>query len=123
MAEKKLKTASRMRKRKRENPMHHLLTKKENELNIKFDTAELTPTQTRLIKTVNALMAHIVSADEEAELFEGSAQLVIKLTELIHNTHFAKTHREINYAEQAIEYSIDCLRDNIETLLNTNLDN
>ncbi|MFA5584495.1 MAG: hypothetical protein WDA09_09800 [Bacteriovoracaceae bacterium] len=103
--------------------MHHLHHKKENDLIIKFDTNQLTPTQARLIKTVNALMAHIVSADEEAELFEGSAEMLIKMSELIHHSQFAQTHKELNYAEQALEYSIDFLRENLDSLLHTNLDN
>lgn len=103
--------------------MHHLHTKKENDLLIKFDTTQLTPTQARLIKTVNALMAHIVSADEEAELFEGSAEILTKVSELIHSSHFAQSHKELNYAEQALEYSIDFLRENLDALLHTNLDN
>lgn len=103
--------------------MHHLHTKKDNDLVIKFDTTQLTATQARLIKTVNALMAHIVSADEEAELFEGSAEILTKVSELIHNSHFAQTHKELNYAEQALEYSIDFLRENLDALLHTNLDN
>lgn len=101
----------------------HLQPKKELDLIIKFDTAQLSPKQAKLIKTVNALMAHIVSADEESELFEGSAELLIKMSELIHHSHFAQTHKELNYAEQAMEYSMDCLRENLEELLHTNLDN
>lgn len=100
-----------------------LQLKKDQDLVIKFDTTQLTAKQAKLIKTVNALMAHIVSADEEAELFEGSAELMIKMSELIHQSHFAQNHKELNYAQQALEYSIDFLRENLDELLHTNLDN
>ena len=84
---------------------------KEKELVIKLDTTEMTPTQIRLIKSVNGLLAHVLSADEEAEYFDASAELLKKAAEIIRHAQFAEKNKSMGYGQQAVEYAVDFLNE------------
>lgn len=94
-----------------------------NELQLKLNTEELTPKQVRLIKAMHALIANVVTADDEGEYFETSAQLMKKAAELIKHSSFAENNPTINYAEQAVEYAVDFLQDALDENNLGNIDN
>jgi hypothetical protein len=74
--------------------MHDLTTKKE--LHIKIDTEELNPTQIRLLKSVTSLLGHVLTADEESEYFNASADLLKKVAEVIKHSDFANQNKKIH---------------------------
>lgn len=102
--------------------MQHL-TKKEHELLIKLNVEEMSPRQVRLVKNITALLTSVVSADEESEYFDSSSELFKKVAELVKHSQFAETNRNINYGEQAVEYSIDNLNEALEDNKLHNIDN
>ncbi len=99
--------------------MQHL-TPKEKELLIKLNIEELTPVQVRLLKSLNSLLTSVVTAEDESEYFESSAALMKKAAELIKSSNFAKTNKNMNYADQAVEYAVDFLSEDSDK---DNLDN
>lgn len=102
--------------------MQHL-TKKEQELVIKLNIEEMSPRQVRLVKSITALLTSVVSSDEESEYFDSSSELFKKVAELVKHSQFAETNRNINYGEQAVEYSIDNLNESIDDNKLHNIDN
>ncbi len=95
----------------------------EKELVIKLNTEELTPTQVRLLKSINALITHVLSADEESEYFEMSAELMRKTAEVIKHSDFANKNKQMAYGDQAVEFALDFLNDSINGNGINNIDN
>jgi hypothetical protein len=93
------------------------------ELTIKLNTEELTPTQIRLLKSVNSLLTHVLTAEDEAEYFDFSAELLRKTAELIKHAQFANQQTHMNYGEQAVEYAVDFLNENLDKNGAGNIDN
>lgn len=97
-----------------------------NELILKYDSSELTPAQIRLIKRVHATLANVLTTDEESEYFEESAELLRICAHLIQNSHFSDDkirNQNIPYAEQAIEYSVECLQEQLARGQSISIDN
>lgn len=90
------------------------LTHKETELTLKLNTEGMTPSQVRLIKTVHALLCNVLTTEEESEYFECSAELFQKAAEIVKHAQFAESKKDMNYGEQAVEYSLDNLSETIE---------
>jgi len=90
--------------------MNNMLLK-DSELMIKLSTQELNAKQIRLIKTMNSIMTYMLTATDEAEYFDASAQLMKISSELIQASNFASFHQEIPYGHQAVEYAMDCVHD------------
>jgi hypothetical protein len=103
--------------------MHGLTQKNNKELLIKLSTEELNPTQVRLIKSMNALMAHLLTSDDEAEYFEGSAELLKKAAEVIKASHFTTQNTDMNYGSQAVEFAVDYLNESLEENKIQSMDN
>jgi cyclopropane fatty-acyl-phospholipid synthase-like methyltransferase len=99
------------------------LGQKTNEINIKLSTEELTSTQVRLIKSIHALMAHVLTAEDEPEYFETSADLLKKTAELIKHSSFAQQNKEMSYGDQAVEFAVDYLNETLEGNKLHNIDN
>lgn len=99
------------------------LRNNENELIIKLNTEELSATQIRLLKTINALLIHVMIADEESEYFESSSELIRKTAELVKHASFADKNKEIDYGTQAVEFAIDFLNETLEENKLRNIDN
>lgn len=99
--------------------------KKETSIQINVDTSELSPAQVRMIKSLNTMLLHTITTDEEGEFFEGSAELMRIMASLIKQANFSTLLKsnEIPYAEQALEYSMDALADQITGAKITNYDN
>jgi hypothetical protein len=102
--------------------MHNLRTDKK-EINLKINAEDLTPTQVRLIKTVTSLLTHVLTADEENEYFETSAELMKKVAETIKHADFANKNKELPYGIQAVEFAVDFLNESIDQNKIHNLDN
>lgn len=99
-------------------------TATELELVLKVDTQELGPAQIRLLKQVHTLLTQVVTAEDEAEYFETSAQLMQQMVQLIKASNFPSTQRDgIPYGEQAIEYAVDFLNEVLLSNGHVNLDN
>jgi hypothetical protein len=101
----------------------HQLSKKEQELLIKLNVEEMTPTQVRLLKNITSLLTSVVCADEEAEYFDSSSELFKKVAELVKHSQFAESNRKMNYGEQAVEFSIDNLNESLDGQSLRNIDN
>lgn len=87
-------------------------------LNLQIDTSELTPTQVRLIKSLNSLLLGVVTTDNEAEYFDDSAEAMRLCASLIQQSHFTQqfnSDKAIPYADQALEYSIDVLQEQVSS--------
>ncbi len=94
-----------------------LTLNKKQPISIQLDSSELSPAQIRLIKSLNTIVAHVLTTDDESEFFEGSAECMRLCASLIKQSYFAqelKDQDQIPYADQAIEYSMDVLQDSLE---------
>ena len=92
------------------------LPAKEKELILKLETQGLLPQQVRLIKTAITLIHHVMTTGEETEFFESSSELMKIAASIIKQSHFAEDLKEKDFpsfADQAIEYSLDNLYDNL----------
>ena len=91
-----------------------MLGSKNKKTFIEIDTTEMSAPQIRLIKGINTLIAQIVTTENEAEYFDGSAEAMRMLASLIQQANFvfdAKEESTIPYDSQALEYSVDILQD------------
>ena len=81
-----------------------------------FDQSEdaLPPDQMRQLNTLCHTIYHAAITDDEGEFFEGSAEALRMCASLIKQSRFGRKS-SANYAEQALEYSIEMLQDYIET--------
>lgn len=85
---------------------------------IELDTSELTAAQIRTLRTVNTVLIHLLVTKEEGEFFENSSELmrlcatIIKQASFPHESH---KKNKIAYADQALEYSLDNLHEQINT--------
>ncbi len=94
-----------------------LTLNKKQPISIQLDTTELTPAQVRLIRSLNTIVSHVLTTDDESEFFEGSAECMRLCASLIKQSYFVqelKDQDNIPYADQAIEYSMDVLQDSLE---------
>ncbi len=97
--------------------------KTEKELVIKLSTDELSAKQVRLVKTINSLLSHVLSADEEGEYFEASAELLKQVATAVNQSNFATTHKGVDYGTQAVEYAVDSLNESLDDKNLVNFDN
>ena len=88
---------------------------KKNKVFIEIDAAEMSESQIRMLKTINAMLAHVLTTEEEGEFFDGSAEAMRMCASLIKQAHFANDLQfdGIPYADQALEYSMDILSEHM----------
>lgn len=87
---------------------------KNKKIFIEVNTTEMSAPQIRLIKTINTLLEQIVTTDDEAEYFDGSAEVMRMIASIIQQSNFvfdAINQSSIHYDDQALEYSVDILQD------------
>jgi hypothetical protein len=96
---------------------------KNKEMHLKLDLEGLNPSQIRILKSIHSLLAGVVAAEDEAEYFKMSADLMKKTAELIKQSNFALEQKGIAYGDQALEFSIDTLTEALEETGANNLDN
>lgn len=97
-----------------------------DKLHIEIDTTELTPSQIRLVRSINVMLKNVLVSDHEDEFFEGSAELMRLCAALIKQSRFSDDimrSSPIPYAEQALEYSVDALQDVISNARVVHYDN
>lgn len=82
---------------------------------IEIDSTHLNAAQVRLLKSINSMIAQVLTTEEEADFFEGSAEVMRMCAALIKQAHFADDLKisGIPYADQAIEYSMDVLTEHL----------
>lgn len=97
--------------------------RKEKELLLKLNVEAMTSVQVRLVKSINSLMAHILTAEDESEYFDASAELMKKAAELIKQADFAHQNKDMNYGDQAVEFSVDFLNEAMDDNKVGNIDN
>jgi hypothetical protein len=90
------------------------------EIQLKINAEDLTPTQVRLIKSVTGLLTSVLTADDESEYFEMSAELMKKVAETIKHADFANKNKKMPYGTQAVEFAVDYI---YETLVQNKLHN
>lgn len=78
---------------------------------INIDITNLNPAQVRLIRSLNAMIQHVLKVEHEDEFFEGSAEILRMTASLIKQANFTQLDHanDIPYAKQALEYSIETL--------------
>ncbi len=85
-------------------------------LNIEIDTNGLSPAQVRLIRSLNAMLTHLLITDEESEFFDGSAEFMRMCASLIKQSQFTENlmaEDNIPYADQALEFAVDVLSEHM----------
>lgn len=95
-------------------------------LQLEIDTSEMTPAQVRLIKRMNTMLTHVLTATTEDKFFEGSAELMRVCASLIQQARFTDDQKcvsKIPYAEQALEYSMDILQEHMSVSKVVSYDN
>ncbi len=95
-----------------------------NDSIITINTEELTAHQVRMMKTLNTLIQHVLSTEDEGEYFESSAEVLRICAALIKQANFCKgVKSDIPYGEQVIEYSMDILQEHINSARVVTYDN
>lgn len=87
----------------------------ETQTSISIDTTGMCPSQIRLLKSLTTLACHVMTTEDESEYFDGSAEVMRMLAQSIKTANFS-TELESNgipYAEQALEFSLDNISENI----------
>ena len=93
-------------------------------LKLTVDTTELSPTQVRVLKQLHTMMMQVLTAEDEAEYFECSAQMLKQAVQLVKHSSFPAQQRDgIPYGEQAIEYAVETLNEALSNNGHINLDN
>lgn len=86
----------------------------ENTMNIEVQTDDLKQHQIRLIKTINTLLGHVLTTDQEDEYFESSSELLRIVATAIKKSNFSEANEHpIEYGQQALEYCVDILNDQV----------
>lgn len=86
-----------------------------NKIIINFDEKKLSPSQIRLMKSLNALLLQNMTTQSEGEFFDTCAEMMRVCAGMINQSKFPKeAEGKIPYAKQAIEYSIDVLQEHVE---------
>ena len=84
---------------------------KKKSLEIKIE--DLNPQQVRLLKSINSMLTHIMTTKEEDEYFDGSSELLRLVASAIKKANFSKTDENIKYGQQALEFCVDTLTDQV----------
>ena len=100
-------------------------TANKEKLFIEIDATELSAAQIRALKTLNMLLNHTLTTDAEGEFFDASSEAMRLCASLIKQANFIDDMSESNipYAQQALEFSIDILQDQMSTSKVINYDN
>ncbi|MAX67950.1 MAG: hypothetical protein CME66_13520 [Halobacteriovoraceae bacterium] len=92
-------------------------------LTLEIDTNELSEHHLRLIKSINSLMTHVLTTQSEEDYFEGSSDLLRLVANAIKKAKFSENNQQIEYAQQALEFCVDNLSDQVYQNEVTILDN
>jgi hypothetical protein len=97
-----------------ENIMPANKTTTDSTLTLDIHTEDLSKQQVRLVKTINTLLAHVLTTDQEDEYFESSSELLRVVATAIKKSNFSEENQKpIEYGQQALEFCVDILNDQI----------
>ncbi|MFT6633817.1 MAG: hypothetical protein ACJAS4_003789 [Bacteriovoracaceae bacterium] len=82
-------------------------------LKLEIDTDGMNIQQVRLIKTINTMLAHVLTAEDEDEYFDSSSELLRLVASAVKKANFSKNDTGIEYSQQALEFCVDTLSDQI----------
>jgi len=88
---------------------------KQNKIIVEIETNDLSPANVRLMKSLNTLLYQLLTTAEEPEFFKGAAEALRTCASLIQQSKFTELHSssDIPYAQQALEYSMDILQEQL----------
>lgn len=98
----------------------------QKKMHVEFDTTELNTQQIRLLKSICTMLNHILTTDDEADYFDGSAELMRMVASAVKQANFTTEwceNSDIPYAEQALEFCMDMIADQMHEGDVTNYDN
>lgn len=98
----------------------------QKKMHIEFDTTELNSQQIRLIKSICSMLNHILTTDDECDYFDGSAELMRMVASAVKQSNFTTEWNEnadIPYAQQALEFCMDMISDQMHAGDVTKYDN
>ena len=82
-------------------------------ISLEIDTTFLSPDQIRLLNALYHTIYQTVIAGNEEEYFTGSAEAMRMCAALIKQSNFG-SNRDIPYSRQALEYSLEILKEYID---------
>ena len=82
-------------------------------LSLEINTEEMSSHQIRLIKTINSMLAHVLTTEEEEEYFDSSSELLRLVASAVKKANFSSHDDKIQYSQQALEYCVDILNDQV----------
>ncbi len=88
----------------------------QKKVNIELDTTELNAQQIRLIKSINHMLSHVLTTDDECDYFDASSDLMKMVASAVKQSNFTAywaNNKNIPYAEQALEFSVDALAEQL----------
>lgn len=89
-----------------------------------LDVKGLNSQQIRLLKSINSLLTHTMSTENESDYFSGGQQLMMLIANAIKTANFSeKSCDSIPYGIQALEFSFDALSDYLQSDKIINYDN
>ena len=83
-------------------------------ISLEIDGALLSPDQMRLLNSLYHSIYQTVVARDEEEYFTGSAESMRMCAALVKQSNFGK-NQSIPHSQQALEYSLEILREYIDT--------
>tara|TARA_Y100000385_G_C12822151_1_gene520854 strand:+ start:170 stop:487 length:318 start_codon:yes stop_codon:yes gene_type:complete len=98
----------------------------QKKLHVEFDTTELNSQQIRLIKSICTMLNHILTTDDECDYFDGSAEMMRMVASAVKQANFTAEwceNENIPYAQQALEFCIDSIADQMNEDEVTKYDN
>ena len=91
-----------------------LKRKAKQTLSLDVDPSLLSPDQIRLLNALYHSIYQSVIADNEREFFNGSAESMKMCASLIKQANYGKKGDTIPHSQQALEYSLEILREYLD---------
>ena len=82
-------------------------------LTIQIETQDMSSQQVRLIKSINLMLKHVMTTELENEYFDHSSDLLRFVASAIKQANFSKIDTDIDYGQQALEFCVDTLSDQV----------
>lgn len=92
-------------------------------LKIEIDASKLNEQQTRLVKSINSLLEHILLTNSEEDYFESSSDLMRLVATAIKKSNFNNQCSSIEFDQQVLEFCADTLSDQVYERNVESLDN
>jgi len=86
-----------------------------SKMNVEINTTNLNEQQIRLVKSINTMLSHVLETDAESEYFDSSSELLRLVASAIKKANFNNQGSNIAYDQQALEYCVDILSEQVYT--------